>query len=70
MQEHLQNLVIQGYMTVVKLVTCRVPEDLASSVQVGDTSLRARCSTSGGLVCHHTNFSALCFSSMAWKYIT
>jgi hypothetical protein len=30
MQEHLQNLVSQGYMTVVELATCHVPEDPAS----------------------------------------
>jgi hypothetical protein len=29
MQEHLQNLISQGYMIAVKLATCRVPEDLA-----------------------------------------
>jgi hypothetical protein len=27
MQEHLQNLVSQGYMTAVELATCCVPED-------------------------------------------
>jgi hypothetical protein len=30
MQEHLQNLVIQGYMTMAALAACRVPEDPAS----------------------------------------
>jgi hypothetical protein len=34
-QEHLQNHVSQGYMTVVELVTCRVPEDPTSPVQAG-----------------------------------
>jgi hypothetical protein len=33
MQEHLQNLASQGYMTVVELATCRVLEDPASPVQ-------------------------------------
>jgi hypothetical protein len=33
-QEHLQNLVSQGFMTAVKLVTYRVPEDPASPVSV------------------------------------
>jgi hypothetical protein len=65
MQEYLQNLLSQGYMTVVKLSTCRVPEDLASPVPVGDTSWHARCSMSRDLVCHHTDFSACCCSSMA-----
>jgi hypothetical protein len=34
-QEHLQNLMSQGYMTVAELMTCRVPEDPASPVLVG-----------------------------------
>jgi hypothetical protein len=34
-QEHMQNLVTQGYMTVVELATCHMPEDLATPVQVG-----------------------------------
>jgi hypothetical protein len=34
-QEHLQNLVSQGYMTMEELATCRVPEDPASPVPVG-----------------------------------
>jgi hypothetical protein len=29
-QEHLQNLMSQGYMITVELATCRVPEDYAS----------------------------------------
>jgi hypothetical protein len=35
MQEHLQNLVSQGYMTAMEVATCHVPEDPASPVQVG-----------------------------------
>jgi predicted transcriptional regulator len=38
MQEHLQNLISQGYMTAMKLATYRVPEDPASPILVGDTS--------------------------------
>jgi hypothetical protein len=34
-QEHLQNLMSQGYMMVVDLMTCRIPEDPASPVQAG-----------------------------------
>jgi hypothetical protein len=34
-QEHLQNLMSQGYMTAAELMTCRVPEDIASSVPTG-----------------------------------
>jgi hypothetical protein len=36
MQEHLQNLVQQGYMTEVELMTSRVPEDPASLVPMGE----------------------------------
>jgi hypothetical protein len=32
MQDHLQSLVSQGFVTVMELVTCRVPEDAASLV--------------------------------------
>jgi hypothetical protein len=35
MQEHLQNLVGQGYMTTVELATRRVHVDPASNVLVG-----------------------------------
>jgi hypothetical protein len=59
-QEHLQNLVSQGYMTVAELTTCRMPKDPSSSFRRGDMSWHALRSMSGGLVCHHTNFSALC----------
>jgi hypothetical protein len=47
-QEHLQNLVSQGYMTAVELATCRVPEDLTFLAPVwGDTPWLAWHSTSG-----------------------
>jgi hypothetical protein len=35
MQEHLQNLVSQGYMTVAELATCHVPKDPASLALAG-----------------------------------
>jgi hypothetical protein len=35
MQEHLQNLISQGYMIAVELATGRVLEDLASPAPVG-----------------------------------
>jgi hypothetical protein len=35
MQEHLQNLVSQGYMTMVELASCHVPKDPASPAPVG-----------------------------------
>jgi hypothetical protein len=72
MQEHLQNLMSQGYKTAAELATCHVPEDPASLVPVGGggTSWRARRSTSGDLLCHHTDFSACCCSSMAWNFST
>jgi hypothetical protein len=34
-QENLQNLMSQRYMTMVELVTCRVPKDPASLVPTG-----------------------------------
>jgi hypothetical protein len=40
MQEHLQNLVSQGYMMALELATCRVTEDPASPI------------LGGGGVCH------------------
>jgi hypothetical protein len=46
-------------MTAVELVTCRVPEDPASTVPAGDTSWRARCSMIEDSVFHHIDFSAL-----------
>jgi hypothetical protein len=33
-QEHMQNLVSQGYVTAVELVTCYMPDDPASHVLV------------------------------------
>jgi hypothetical protein len=35
MQEHLQNLISEGYMIVVELATCRVPENPASPAPAG-----------------------------------
>jgi hypothetical protein len=34
-QEHLQNFVSLGYMTVTELATCRVPKDHVSPVSTG-----------------------------------
>jgi hypothetical protein len=34
-QEHLQNLVSQGYMIATELAICRVPDDSASPTPVG-----------------------------------
>jgi hypothetical protein len=36
MQEHLQNLVSQGYTTVAKLATCCVPEFPVSPAPAGE----------------------------------
>jgi hypothetical protein len=63
-QEHAQNILGLGYMTVIELATCRVPEDLTSPTPTGDTSWCAQHSTSEDLVCHHTDFFVLCCSSM------
>jgi hypothetical protein len=35
MQEHLQNLMNEGYMTAVELATCCVPEDPTSPALAG-----------------------------------
>jgi hypothetical protein len=35
MQEHLQNVISQGYMTTTELVTCCVLEDATSPALVG-----------------------------------
>jgi hypothetical protein len=35
MQEHLQNLVSQVYMTAMELATCHMPEDPASPAPTG-----------------------------------
>jgi hypothetical protein len=35
MQEHLQNLVSQRFMTTVELAACRMPEDSASPMLAG-----------------------------------
>jgi hypothetical protein len=65
-QEHLQNLVGQGYMMAVELVTCRIPEDTASLIQAGGYIMA--CTTfyewGFGLLAHR------CCSSMAWNSIT
>jgi hypothetical protein len=52
-QEHLQNLVSQGCMTVTELATCHVLADPASPVPVvgGDTLWHARSSTSEDSAC-------------------
>jgi hypothetical protein len=34
-QEHLQNLVCQGYKMAMEIATCRVPKDPASPIQAG-----------------------------------
>jgi hypothetical protein len=53
-------------MTAVNLVTCRVPEDPAPPppFKRGDTSWCVRHSTSGALVCHHTDF--FLFAIVLW----
>jgi hypothetical protein len=60
MQEHLENLTSQGYMTMVEIATCHMPEDPASP------------SPSGGyvMVCHHIDFSTPCCGPIADNNIT
>jgi hypothetical protein len=72
-QEHLQNLISQGYMTVTELATSRVLKDPPSFVPVGgggDTAWCVRRSTCRGSVCHHIDFFARYYCSMAWSCIT
>jgi hypothetical protein len=70
MQEHLESLMGQGYLTVVELATYHVPEDHASPAPVGDTSWCVQHSMSEDLVCLHIDFSTCYCSSMAWTCIT
>jgi hypothetical protein len=50
-QDHLQNLVSLGYMTVVELATCRVPQDPTSPVLV--VGYVMACTLFYGLELHH-----------------
>jgi hypothetical protein len=70
MQEHLQNLMSQGYMTAAELATYCVPEDPSSPALAGDMSWHAWHSTSEDLVFLRIDFSACCYSSMTWTCIT
>jgi hypothetical protein len=45
-------------MTMAELITCCEPKDPTSLVSMGDTSWPTRRSTSEGLACHHSDFSA------------
>jgi hypothetical protein len=38
-QDHLQNLISQGYMIAARLATCHVPEDPVSPALVGGYSM-------------------------------
>jgi hypothetical protein len=69
-QEHLQNLVCQGYMIVVELATYRVPVDPVSPALAGDVSWHAWLFMSEDFVCLHIDSSIPCCSSMAWNCIT
>jgi hypothetical protein len=70
MQEHLQNLISQGYMIAAELATYFVPKDHVSPDPVGDSSWRAQHSMSEDSVCHHIDFFAPCCSSIDWSCIT
>ena len=43
MQEHLQNLVSQGYMMAMECTSCRVPEDPSSPVHAGGGEYVVAC---------------------------
>jgi hypothetical protein len=72
MQEHMQNLVSQGYMTVVELAVCRLPEDPASPVQVGGYVVA--CATfyeqGFGVPSHRFLYSLLQFYGLELHYLT
>jgi hypothetical protein len=68
-QEHVQNLVSQGYMTAVELATIVFVRILLSLPQGRDMLWRARCFMSEDLVCLRTDSSTRYNSSMAWSYI-
>jgi hypothetical protein len=68
-QEHLQNLVSQGYMTVAELATVVFLWILLSPPQGRDMWWRAQCFMSKDLACLRTNSSIRCCSSMAWSCI-
>jgi hypothetical protein len=72
MQEHLENLISQGYMTAEELATYLMPlgPTFLSQVGGGDTSWHAQHSTSEDLVCHRIDFCAPCCGPIAWSCIT
>jgi hypothetical protein len=72
MQEHLQNLVSQGYMMAAELVTCHVPEDPASPIQAGGYIMA--CTTfferGFGVPTHRFLHSLLQFYGLEWHHLT
>jgi hypothetical protein len=68
--EHLQNLMSQGHMMAAELTTCRMLEDSASPILAGGYVTSYVAFYERGLVFQHTDFLALCYSSMTYNCIT
>jgi hypothetical protein len=69
-QEHLQNIVSQGYMTTMEFATCLVPVDPVSPTPVKDYIVVCAALYEGDLVCYLIDSSSPCSGPMAWSCIT
>jgi hypothetical protein len=72
MQEHLQNLVSQGYMMAAELANCHVPEDPTSPIQAGRYVMA--CTTfyerGFGVTSHQFLHSLLQFFDLELRHLT
>jgi hypothetical protein len=64
-QEHLQNLMSQGYMMAVELVTCRMPKDPTSLVLAWGIHCGMCGILQAGIWCYNTLISSL-FATVLW----
>jgi hypothetical protein len=64
-QEHMQDLVSQGYMMAVEVATCRVPEDPSSSMSLGGVHRGLSNVLRAGVRCAITLISLL-FAAVLW----
>jgi hypothetical protein len=71
-QEHLQNLISQGYKIAVELVTCRVPKDHASPTPAGGyiTACVAFYERGFGVLSHQFLCLLLQFYSLELHHLT
>jgi hypothetical protein len=67
---HLQNLMSQGYMIAAELAAYCVFEDPASPALVGGYVVACTTFYERGFDVHHTDFSTLYYSSIAWSCMT